>query len=171
MARGIYAPPATQHSLMLIHRLDRVARRRSEIALEPIGLRPRQVVALMILRDHGAMTQGALADALRLDPANLVGLLNELELRAFLDRRRDPEDRRRHIVQVSPAGEAALARAENALAAVQDHVLAGLDEDERCTLHELLLRAAERHVAAEGCVETADDSEPCTDPAGEAGSG
>jgi MarR family transcriptional regulator, lower aerobic nicotinate degradation pathway regulator len=157
MARATYLPTATRHSLMLLHQLDRIARRRKEIALEPLDLRPRQVVALMILRDHGAMTQAALGETLSLDPANLVGLLNELEDRALLDRRRDPEDRRRHIVELSPAGAATLARAEEALRAVQDYVLAGLDEDERSTLHQLLLRAAERHVATEGCVHAADD--------------
>lgn len=148
---------------MLIHRLDRVARRRSEIALAPLGLRKRQVVALMILRDHGAITQGALGETLRLDPANLVGLLNELEERALLDRRRDPEDRRRHIVELTSEGSSVLARAEQALAAVQDDVLAGLDDEERCTLHELLVRAAQRHVAADGCVQA---SEPETCPEG-----
>jgi len=162
MAGSTYLPTGTHHSLMLLHQLDRIARRRKEIALEPLDLRPRQAVALMILRDHGAMTQAALGETLSLDPANLVGLLNELEERELLDRRRDPEDRRRHIVELSPAGEATLARAEEALRAVQDYVLAGLDEDERCALHELLLRAAERHVATEGCVRAAaEDAEPC----------
>src|SRR5258708_17790122 len=90
------APEATYQSLVLIHHLERVARRRFEIALEPTGLRPRHVVALTILRDHGAITQGALGDPLRLVPANLVGLLHELPQRALLARRRDPNDRRRH---------------------------------------------------------------------------
>lgn len=160
MTTVTYASKAKHQSLMLIHRLDRIARRRSEIALEPIGLRPRQVVALMILRDHGAMTQAALGDALRLDPANLVGLLNDLEERGLLDRRRDPEDRRRHIVELTDSGHDALTRGEAALATVQEHVLAGLDADERRTLHELLLRAAERHVSSEGCVQSS-NSESC----------
>jgi len=152
MARTTTISRASNQSLMLIHRLDRIARRRSEIALAPMDLRPRHAVALMILRDHGAMTQAALGEALKLDPANLVGLLNELEERQLLDRRRDPDDRRRHIVELTASGSIILARAEEALAAVQQHVLAGLDEEERCTLHELLSRAAQRHVDSEGCV-------------------
>ena len=92
---------ATHQSLVLINHLARVARRRSEVALEPTGLRPRHVVALTILRESGPMTQGALGEALRLDPTNLVGLLNELEEAALLERRRDPLDRRRHIVELS----------------------------------------------------------------------
>jgi DNA-binding MarR family transcriptional regulator len=153
-------------SLVLIHHLDRVARRSSEIALEPTGLRPRHVVALTILREHGAMPQGALGDALRLDPANLVGLLNELEALGLLERRRDPEDRRRHIVELSPAGDGALAGAEAALASVQDEVLSGLDAEERCTLHALLVRAAARQVTHDSCLEAAQEPEPCVDSDG-----
>src|SRR5260370_20806013 len=127
MTRSTYAPPATHGSVMLIHRLDRIARRRSEIALAPLGLRKRQVVALMILREHGAIAQGALGETLRLDPANMVGLLNELEDQGLLDRRRDPEDRRRHIVELTPAGVAALEPAQQARPARPNHALAGLE--------------------------------------------
>jgi DNA-binding MarR family transcriptional regulator len=152
-----------------MHHLERVARRSSEIALEPTGLRPRHVLALTILRDHGAMTQGALGDALRLDPANLVGLLNELERLALLERRRDPDDRRRHIVELSPAGREALAGAERALASVQDDVLSGLNDEERCTLHELLLRAAAKQVSTESCIKAATQPDPCVASEGDAG--
>jgi DNA-binding MarR family transcriptional regulator len=161
---------AAHQSLVLIHHLDRVARRRSEIALEPTGLRPRHVLALTILRDHGSLTQGALGDALRLDPANLVGLLNELERLALLERRRDPEDRRRHIVELSPAGHTALAGAESALASVQADVLSGLDEEQRCALHALLVRAAAKQVAHDSCLDPAGEIDPCVvaleDPGG-----
>jgi DNA-binding MarR family transcriptional regulator len=142
MASRAETAATTHQSLALIGHLARVAHRGSEVALDPAGLRPRQVVALTILRDHGATTQGALGEALRLDPSNLVGLLNELEERGLLERRRDPGDRRRHIVELSAAGEKALVRAEQALFSVQDDVLGALDEDERATLHALLLRAA-----------------------------
>jgi DNA-binding MarR family transcriptional regulator len=155
-------PPAraadTSHqSLVLINHLARVARRRSESALEPTGLRPRHLVALTILRERGAMPQVALGEALRLDPTNLVGLLNELEQASLLERRRDPLDRRRHIVELSDPGHTELANAERTLASVQDQVLAGLDEDERAALHALLLRAS----GPIDCREAADDAAPC----------
>ena len=163
-------PPAraadTSHqSLVLINHLARVARRGSEAALEPTGLRPRHLVALTILRERGAMPQVALGEALRLDPTNLVGLLNELEQASLLERRRDPLDRRRHIVELSDAGRTALDRAERALASVQDQILAGLDDDERAALHALLVRATGRI----GCADAAEapaicaagDAEPC----------
>lgn len=163
--RAQAATEATFQSLVLIHQLERVARRRFEVALQQTGLRPRHVLALTILRDHGAMTQGGLGDALHLDPANLVGLLNELEHRSLLERRRDPNDRRRHIVELSAAGRTTLASAERDLAAVQDDVLSGLDDEERCTLHRLLLRAAEKQFAADTCTGAATEADSCVEGA------
>jgi DNA-binding MarR family transcriptional regulator len=166
MTSSAQAADTTYQSLVLIHHLERVARRRFEIALEPTGLRPRHVVALTILRD-GAMTQRALGDALRLDPTNLVGLLNELEQRALLERRRDPNDRRRHIVELSPTGRATLANTESALATVQNDVLSGLDDDERCTLHTLLLRAAAKQIANDASTEAPNVPDPRIEAANE----
>ena len=133
--------------------LARVARRGTEQALAPLGLRPRHLVALTLLRAQGPATQQALIEALRIDPSNLVGLLNELEQRRLLVRERDPGDRRRHIVALSPAGAKTVRRAERALAAVQDDVLQSLSGDERDTLHDLLLRAAGGRLPSTACTE------------------
>jgi DNA-binding MarR family transcriptional regulator len=155
MASSTDTAASTQQSLVLISHLARITQRSSEAALDPTGLRPRHLIALSVLREQGATTQGALGEALRLDPSNLVGLLNELEQRGLLERRRDPDDRRRHIVEVSAAGRQALLDAERALVGVQDDVLGALDEDERATLHALLLRAAGGQVPGDACTEAA----------------
>jgi len=143
----------THQSLALMSHLARVARRGTEQALAPLGLRPRHLVALTLLRDQGPATQQALIEALRIDPSNLVGLLNELEQRKLLVRERDQEDRRRHIVVLSAAGAKTVRRAERALAAVQDDVLQSLSGDERDTLHDLLLRAAGGQLPSTSCTE------------------
>ena len=82
---------AQHQSLALIDHLSCVGRRRSEEVLTPLGLRPRHLVALTLLRDHGAATQQALAASLSIDPTNLVGLLNALEEDGLVVRRRDPQ--------------------------------------------------------------------------------
>src|SRR5271154_1768563 len=131
--RGKASPPgiaASYQSLALLDHLSRVARREADGAPDPDGLRPRHLVALTLLRDHGAATQQALAEALRLDPSNLVGLLNDLESRGLVTRRRDPDDRRRHIVELAPAGLTTLHAAEQRLAAVENKVL-GAPSDRR----------------------------------------
>ncbi len=133
----------TRGSLALVSHLAQVVRRDADQALADVdGMRPRHLIALTLLRDHGPMAQAALGEGLRLDPSNVVALLNDLEARAWVTRRRDPEDRRRHIVALSEGGVGALDRAEAGLAAVEDALLGGLSADERGTLHDLLLRAS-----------------------------
>lgn len=132
-----------QQVLPLIEHLARVARRAYEAGrfVEAGCLRPRQLVALSLLHEHGPLSQQALGEALTLDPSNVVGLLNELEERGLVTRQRDPADRRRHIVSLSPAGQAELAATGGQLTAVEDDVLRALSPAERATLYELLQRA------------------------------
>ncbi len=68
-------------------------------------------------------------------------MLNDLEAEGWAERRRDPEDRRRHTVELTAAGRKALTRAEQALDGLEGDVLADLTPDERDTLRELLFRA------------------------------
>src|ERR1700722_2259801 len=111
----------TRHrSAALLDHLARLMRLRAESALEPIGLRPRHLVALTVLRDHGSPTQQALAAALQTDRTNLIGLLNELETDGLILRRRSTEDRRRHFVELTGEGTQRLAEAEAALADAED---------------------------------------------------
>jgi DNA-binding MarR family transcriptional regulator len=131
-----------RHCLALLDHLARVGRRAAETSGTPDGLRQRHLVLLTLLRDHGSANQQGLAEALRLDPSNVVGLLNELEDRHLVTRRRDPADRRRHIVELSAQGHTELEAAERRLACVEDQVLRALSTQERAVLHALLLRAA-----------------------------
>jgi DNA-binding MarR family transcriptional regulator len=68
-------------------------------------------------------------------------MLNDLEALGWAERRRDAEDRRRHVVEITAAGRKALARADEALDGLEDDVLDNLGPDERVTLRELLARA------------------------------
>lgn len=139
--------------------MARRMRVRVESALEPLGLRPRHLVALTVLRDHVGSTQQSLAGTLQIDRTNLVGLLNELESDGLIERRRSTEDRRRHIVDVTPLGSQRLAEAELALAAAEAEALPGLDDEQRETLYRLLQQASN------GCVGT------CASGSGEPGDG
>jgi DNA-binding MarR family transcriptional regulator len=123
---------------LIIH-LARVARRTTDACI-PDCLRPRQLLVLTLLNRHDPMSQHMLGEALRLDPSNVVGLLNELEELSLVTRTRDPADRRRHIVALSPAGRDELVRTNSRLHQVEDELLNALTTDERATLHDLLAR-------------------------------
>src|SRR6202163_495528 len=130
------------HSGALLDHLARRMRLRSEAVLAPLGLRPRHLVALTVLREGGGSTQQALAATLEMDGTNIVGLLNELEAVNLIERRRSPGDRRRHLVELTGAGAEQLAKAEYALSTVEDEVLGALDDSQRETLYSLLQQAA-----------------------------
>ena len=134
--------------MVLLTRLSRVVYRRATEEL--LGVRLKQYIALNYLRDQGDTPQQELGEALHLDANNLVLLLNDLEDEGFVERRRDPSDRRRHIVEVMPAGRRALERAERALESIEDDVLAPLSNEERATLRRLLTRALEGAGAGAG---------------------
>ncbi|MDX6687897.1 MAG: MarR family transcriptional regulator, transcriptional regulator for hemolysin [Baekduia sp.] len=140
------APIATHRSSALLDHLARLTRVRSEGALKPLGLRPRHLIALTVLRDHGGGTQQALASVLQVDRTNLVGLLNELEADGLVTRRRAPDDRRRHLVELTDAGGQRLAEAERALAEAEDDILGALDAHQREVLYRLLQQATSGHV-------------------------
>jgi DNA-binding MarR family transcriptional regulator len=126
-------------SAVLLSRLAKQVYRRSNE--KQLGMHLRHLVALSYVSDHDGCPQQDLADAFCMDANNVVLLLNELEQLSYATRVRDPSDRRRHIVQITPAGRDALSVAERAQLAIEDDVLAALDADERRTLRELLNRA------------------------------
>ena len=130
-----------QRLLPLLEHLARVGRRAAEASMSPGGLRPRHLIALHLLNEDGPTTQQGLTEALRLDPSNVVGLLNDLEQRALVTRRRDPSDRRRHIVEISSRGNEELCLAHTRLRRVEEALLSALSPQERATLYHLLVRA------------------------------
>jgi DNA-binding MarR family transcriptional regulator len=127
--------------IVLLTQLARVVYRRSTVEL--VGMRIRELGALAYLRDHQQASQNALSKALSIDANNCVLLLNDLEALHYVERRRDPLDRRRHLVELTTEGRIALERAELAQGSVEDEILGALSAEERSVLQRLLSRALE----------------------------
>jgi len=125
--------------MALLTRLAKQVYRRSSEQL--LGMHVRHLIALSYVRDHDGGPQQELAEALCMDANNVVLLLNELEDLGYVTRRRDPSDRRRHLVDLTSAGRRGLGTAEHAQETIEDDVLQALDADERATLWRLLTRA------------------------------
>jgi DNA-binding MarR family transcriptional regulator len=125
--------------MVLLTRLAKQVYRRS--GEELLGMHMRQLMALSYVRDHDSAPQQELAEALCMDANNVVLLLNELEDLGYIARRRDPHDRRRHLVELTEDGLRALTSAERAQETIEDDVLAALDPSERAILWQLLTRA------------------------------
>ena len=87
----------------LLKRLGFAAKEQALDAYEETGLHPYHHAVLAVLDEGSRETQGAIADALGYDRGQLVGLLDELEDAGLVERERDPDDRRRHLVHMTPA--------------------------------------------------------------------
>ncbi|MFD3453186.1 MarR family winged helix-turn-helix transcriptional regulator [Streptomyces sp. NPDC058691] len=124
----------------LLARHGAVVRGRLHHAFAVCGLAPRQGSTLMLLGRSGDMSQQALAGELGVDPSIMVGILNDLESGHLVERRRDPADRRRHIVAITEAGTDTLTRVEKALQEVEHELFADLAPEEITTLRGLLAR-------------------------------
>jgi DNA-binding MarR family transcriptional regulator len=145
------SPPRIPEELLssttfLLKKLGFAAKERGFAAYEAAGLTPYHHGVLAVLDEGSRETQGAIADALGYDRGQLVGLLDELEQKGFVERRRDPSDRRRHIVMLTPAGRRELAKLRVLAGRLEHEFLDGLDEESRTQLHAALRQLAERHL-------------------------
>jgi DNA-binding MarR family transcriptional regulator len=134
-----------QNTPFLLKLLGMAARERSLEAFEPSGLNPQHYAVLSLLEEGTRETQATIADALGYDRSHLVGLLDELEGRGLVERRRDPGDRRRHLVSLTPAGRTTLGQLGAIAQRVEAEFLAPLDPEERKLLHSLLLELVAHH--------------------------
>jgi MarR family transcriptional regulator, lower aerobic nicotinate degradation pathway regulator len=132
-------------SLFLLKRLGFAAKQRSLDEYEHAGLSPYHHAILALLDEGLPETQAAIADALGYDPGTLVGLLDELEKQKLVERKRDPDDRRRHLVRLTADGKRTLDRLRELARRLEDEFLAPLDSGQRETLHALLHELAGRH--------------------------
>jgi DNA-binding MarR family transcriptional regulator len=130
-----------------------IANVRIKKALALHGLKPSHGYVLRQLSDEGATSQQSLIEALGVDASVLVAVLNDLERDGLAERRRDPADRRRHIVEISARGTTLVADIQRAIAAVDAELFVDLDAAEIITLQGLLARVKASSADDEACTD------------------
>jgi DNA-binding MarR family transcriptional regulator len=113
--------------------------------LESAGFSQYHYSVLAVLGEQARKAQATIADALGLDPSQLVGILDGLERKRLIVRQRDPEDRRRHVVSLTAKGRTQLVRLRTMIDRLEDELFAPLDAASRKDFHEILLRLADYH--------------------------
>ena len=129
----------------VLKRLGWACKDRGYQAFDEVGASPLHYGILAVLDEGARETQATIADALGFDRSALVALLDDLERHHLVERRRDPADRRRHLVSMTPAGEKVLAEYRSIASKLDDDLLAPLEPKERAELHRLLVKLASHH--------------------------
>jgi DNA-binding MarR family transcriptional regulator len=132
----------TGYTGFLLSRMGMVTMKLFAERLEPLGLNPRLWGALNVLEAEGAITQHALGTCVGIDPSSMVATIDELEAKGLVERRPHPSDRRAHALHLTKRGRQTLARGREVTRVAHDELLAPLTDEERQTLHDLLLRLA-----------------------------
>jgi DNA-binding MarR family transcriptional regulator len=131
----------------LLSRVGAAVRAGFKDVLAAWGIRPQQYLILLILDARGGLSQQELCTAARIDSGNMVELLDGLEAPRYAQRARDPHDRRRYVVTITPSGRSALAELRQAVGEYNKRVLSPLTGREQrqlaATLGKLFATTAE----------------------------
>jgi MarR family transcriptional regulator, lower aerobic nicotinate degradation pathway regulator len=129
-------------TLFLLGRAGMTVKGRVLDEFEQAGFSMYQYSVLALLAEGERATQRLIALTLGVDRSQLVGVLDDLEERGLVERRRDPDDRRRHTVSLTPDGKRQLVQLRSILKRIEQAFLAPLDEETRKTLHDALQQLA-----------------------------
>jgi len=132
-------------STYLFSRLGQIAKSDASDTCSRAGFHLPHIGILALLDERPPETQSSIADALGMDRSQLVGELDELEERGWVERRRDPNDRRRQVVSLTPEGRKRIRSFRKQAAQIEDDFLAPLDAEQRAALHALLFELARHH--------------------------
>lgn len=139
-AGAVTSQPLSEHPACLVTHLSAHIQDQLVEALAPLGLHPRHFGMLSLLMEQDSLSQNQLAEPLNVHRNVMVGLVDDLEERGLVERRRHPGDRRAHAVHLLPAGRRLHAETETRVADFEAKLLGGLDPDEAAVFVSLLKR-------------------------------
>ena len=133
----------------LLSKLGMTSAHRFAETLEPLGIDPRHFGILRIVAMTEGQSQQQLGDALHVPPSRMVALIDDVEGRGLVERRRNPRDRRAHALHLTAKGRRVYDEALEIATAYEERLCAGLSERERAQLLGLLHKlAAAEHTPA-----------------------
>ncbi|MFF4244416.1 MarR family winged helix-turn-helix transcriptional regulator [Streptomyces sp. NPDC001822] len=143
---GPTAPPSVLGlNAYLMYAAGKAARRRLAERLSAHGLRLWHLTILAMLEETGRVSKGDLASRLDMNQSDLTRTVTDLDRAGYVECARDPSDRRRIEVTLTPAGRCALTALNADISAAESELLAPLTPDER-ERFSLLLRRVHAHI-------------------------
>lgn len=129
----------------LIRRLNQIStaiftERMADLGVEITSV---QYAALTMIRETPGIDQASLAGAIAYDKATIGGVVDRLASKGLILRRKSETDRRARTLEITPEGEALIARVRPVVRALQGDILSGLDDNEKARLLALLTKTTE----------------------------
>ena len=127
---------------VLLARASALSNAAGNAALAAVGLKVRSYSVLELAAGDVRISQREIADFLRLDPSQVVALVDDLQTAGLVTREPDARDRRANVVIATPLGHQTLVQARSAVRDAEHNSHAQLSATERATLADLLQKAA-----------------------------
>jgi DNA-binding MarR family transcriptional regulator len=127
MSDGLPDALASRLGYLLKHAQQRLAQAAAPV-MAPFGIDGRELAVLTVLAAQTPMSQQEAAEELGVDRTTMVALIDALEAKDLVERHRSPHDRRRNIVELTPAGQECLRGAARARDEVEREFLAPLGD-------------------------------------------
>jgi DNA-binding MarR family transcriptional regulator len=137
----------------LLHKTALLLVEDAERALSSVGMRTRDFFVLAALASGPDLSQQDLSRLLNLDPTTVVTVIDDLERRSYVERRRSKADRRRYNLILTEDGRAALEKADRVATDIEATFFANLTEDERALLRSMLGRVMAGRWPASVCID------------------
>jgi DNA-binding MarR family transcriptional regulator len=134
-------PLASAPGFLLSWNGQRMARKFAD-AMDALGLRPPDFGVMTLIDAAPGSTQQELVGRSMIDASSMVAVLDELEATGLVERRRHPDDRRKHAVYLTARGRRTLARARVVAMKTAQETFAPLTATELETLRLLLRKLA-----------------------------
>ncbi len=128
MTEGLPDALASRLGYLLKHVQQRLVQSATPV-MRPFGIDGRELAVLSVLAGDVSLSQQEAAERLGVDRTTMVALIDALEAKGLVARHRSGQDRRRNIVELTPAGQDCLRRASRARDDVEREFLAPLGDD------------------------------------------
>lgn len=135
--------PLESRASFLLSQLGMQSAQNFAVGLAPLGLSPNRFGLLVHVARAEGQTQQRLAEILGIHRNTMVSILDDLERRGLVERRRHPADRRAYAIHLTSAAREILPAAADVADRQEERLLEELTKSERRTLIELLARLAD----------------------------
>jgi DNA-binding MarR family transcriptional regulator len=131
-------PEQRGHLLYLVKQVEQAIRSHLDSLFRPLGLTTPQYTALSVLERRDGMTSAELARRAFVRPQTMHEMITMLDERGFIDRRRDPDNRRVLLISLTDLGRTMLETFDDQVDELEQRMLAGLGHRQRQILSDAL---------------------------------